>query len=267
MIPKIIHYCWFGPEKIGKKEKNCIASWKKYCPDYEFRLWTESNYDVGKNKYMRAAYKEKKWSFVSDYARLDVIYRYGGIYLDTDVELLKGLDTLLDNTMFCGFENDDYVNFGIGFGAEKGQKIVKEIMDVYDKLNFYNPNGSLNLEPCPTYQSAVLKKHGVKMDNSPQVIDDIQILSSDYFCPISCETGVINITENTYGIHHYSFSWGNTSDKIWGKISRWTNRYMGKKWSMIICFPYRIRKKIRMIGFVQTFEFYVNKYLKKNHYD
>ena len=269
MIPKIIHYCWFGHGEMGDREKTCIASWKKYCPDYELRLWTEENYDVNKNKYMSDAYKEKKWSFVSDYARLDVVYQYGGIYLDTDVELIKSLNTLLDNKMFCGFETEKAIAFGLGFGAERDHRVVKEIMDVYEKLSFYNVNGSLNLTPCPKYQSMVLEKNGINLDNTLQYADGILVLPSDYFCPINSGTGVMNITENTYGIHHYAYSWGGRGDRFWGKVSRWTNRYFGRKISMIICLPYRMIGKIKSMGMSETIKFYAVKYLrsKKNEQD
>lgn len=263
VIPKIIHYCWFGNGEMGEKEKACIESWKKYCPDYEIKLWTEGNYNVNKNQYMSDAYKEKKWSFVSDYARLDVVYQYGGIYLDTDVELIKSIDKLLEYKMFCGFENDEYVAFGLGFGAEKGHYIIKEIMDLYDTLSFYNSNGSLNLEPCPAYQSAVLKRHGINMDNTLQKTEDIMVLSSEYLCPINDGTGVMKLTENTYSVHHFSWSWADRGERIWGQISRWANRHLGRNAAMIICLPHRAGAKIKTVGFSKTVEFYVNKYLKR----
>ena len=109
MIPKVIHYCWFGKNELPEDAKRCIASWKKFCPDYEIIEWNETNYDVRKNKYMSDAYDEKKWAFVSDYARIDIIYNYGGIYLDTDVELLRPLDELLKDKMFCGWESRDSI--------------------------------------------------------------------------------------------------------------------------------------------------------------
>lgn len=263
MIPKIIHYCWFGPGQISDKDKACLESWKKFCPDYEIKLWNEDNYDVNKNQYMSDAYREKKWSFVSDYARLDVVYQYGGVYLDTDVELIQNIDDLMDNVMYCGFENDEYVAFGLGFGAEKGHPIIKEIMDVYETLSFYNPNGSLNLEPCPIYQSTVLKKHGIRMDNTMQNIDGVLVLPSEYFCPINDGTGEMTITDNTRSIHHFSWSWAGKSERMWGKISRWTNRHLGRKASMVICLPHRFRQKIQRMGVRKTIEFYQENYLRK----
>ena len=142
MIPKVIHYCWFGKNPEPDDVKQCIASWHKYLPDYEIKRWDESNYDVHKNQYMSDAYKEKKWAFVSDYCRIDVIYQYGGIYLDTDVEVIKSFDPLLSEEMFCGFESRDplmfkkgaiieqSVNFGLGFGSVSGHKVLKQILEL-----------------------------------------------------------------------------------------------------------------------------------------
>ena len=134
MIPKVIHYCWFGGNPIPEKDRRYIEGWKEKCPDYEIIEWNERNYDVSKNKYMAQAYEEKKWGFVSDYARLDLVYQYGGIYFDTDVELLKPLDNLLELEMFCGFESTKYVNFGIGFGAEKENPVN------YQNVRFFRRN-------------------------------------------------------------------------------------------------------------------------------
>ena len=128
MIPKIIHYCWFGNGPIPEKDKKCINSWKKYCSDYKIIQWNEKNYDITKNKYMNQAYQQKKWGFVPDYARLDIIYTYGGIYLDTDVEIIKSFDSLLSNRGFAGFERPDYVNLGLGFGAEAENIIIKKML-------------------------------------------------------------------------------------------------------------------------------------------
>ena len=153
MIPKVIHYCWFGGNPLPEEAKRCIESWKKYCPDYKIIEWNENNYDVNSNEYMKAAYKEKKWAFVSDYARIDVVYKYGGIYMDTDVELVKELDSFLNDRMYCGWEMRDplldklgrsYENsvaFGLGFGAEKGHPALKKILDLYDRISFYNEDG------------------------------------------------------------------------------------------------------------------------------
>lgn len=220
MIPKIIHYCWFGGKEKPKDVLDCIASWKKYCPDYKIKEWNETNYDVHKNQYMSDAYKERKWAFVSDYARIDVVYTYGGIYLDTDVEVIKPLNDLLSENMFCGFESRDpimkkygmkyeeSVAFGLGFGAQKGHKALKDLLDLYATLSFYKPDGSLNLIACPHYQTEVLKKYGLIPNQKTQRFDGGIAYSPEYFCPQSNITEkMLYLTSKTYSIHHFSGTW------------------------------------------------------------
>lgn len=223
MIPKIIHYCWFGGNSKPKEVLKCIESWKKFLPDYEIKEWNESNYDITKCKYMADAYKEKKWAFVSDFCRLDVVYQYGGIYLDTDVEVLRSFDPLLTEELFCGFESRDTkqqrkwkmdleesVSFGLGFGARKKHPILKEMIDLYYTLDFYNKDGSLNLLSCPVYQTEILVKHGLIQNGKTQRFDGGIAYSPEYFCPQSNLTyRMLFLTSNTYSIHHFSNSWTN----------------------------------------------------------
>jgi len=206
-IPKKIHYCWFGGNPIPVHLQKCIESWSKFCPDYEIIKWEESNYDVNKNLYMKQAYEAKKWGFVSDYSRLDVIYNYGGIYLDTDVEIVKSFDDLLYDEMFCGFESNCYIAFGLGFGAVMGHPILKSVMEIYEKLNFLNDDGSLNLTPCPYYQSEILSQYGFKLNNKYQNINGVAVYPSEVFCPTNFMKSVEYFTMNTYSIHHYEASW------------------------------------------------------------
>lgn len=204
-IDKTIHYCWFGRETIPKHLQKCINSWEKICPDYKIIRWDESNYDVTKNKYMKDAYDAKMWGFVSDYARLDVIYNYGGIYLDTDVELIRDLDDLRANDMFCGFENNHFVAFGLGYGAVKGHRIIGKLLDIYDKLVFDTSQGLP--VACPVYQTKVLCEEGLKRNNTFQQIKDFTVYPSEVMAPISsCGMGS-GITKNTVSIHHYDASW------------------------------------------------------------
>ena len=162
MIPKIIHYCWVGNAPKPKSVLYCIESWKKFCPDYEIREWNESNYDFTKNKYMKQAYEAKKWGFVPDYARLDIIYEYGGIYLDTDVEIIRSFDELLDQEAFMGFEETGektyYVNCGQGFGAVPHHEIIKKARDLYEHISFYKEDGTLNMLASPHYTTKILEQ-------------------------------------------------------------------------------------------------------------
>ena len=160
-IPKVIHYCWFGGNELSQKAVKCMESWKKYCPDWEIKEWNEQNYDVEKIPYIRDAYKEKKWAFVSDYVRLDVVWQYGGIYLDTDVELIKPLDFFLEEEVFFALEKKNLcINTGLGFGAVPENRILRQLMELYEKLSFYMEDGSLNLIACPRYNTEFFVKKG-----------------------------------------------------------------------------------------------------------
>ena len=224
MIKKTIHYCWIGGNPLPKSAKKCIASWKKYCPDYEIIEWNETNYDFTKNQYMREAFEAKKWGFVPDYARLDIIYQHGGIYLDTDVEIIKSFDPILKNKGFAGFETPDYVNFGQGFGAEEGNPVIKKLMDSYDDLRFKKEDGSLNMIASPELNTETLISIGLNRNGKKQTINDsLTIYPMDYFCPKSLNDGIIRKTENTYSIHHFDASWFD-NDKQKEKNKRWKQK-------------------------------------------
>ena len=237
-IPKIIHYCWIGTSQKPKSVEYCIESWKKYCPDYEIIEWNENNYDFTKNQYMKEAYESKKWGFVPDYARLDIVYNYGGIYLDTDVELIKSFDDLLEQEAFIGFENTGteelYVNCGQGFGAKPKNNIIKKMRDFYNNMHFYDKNGELNMLPSPHYTTKVLCENGLKRENNTQKLDDIIVYNSKVLCPKNFMTGDINITNDTYSIHHFTASWldekiKNTMDherEIYKKYGKKLGRYI-----------------------------------------
>ena len=147
-IPKIIHYCWFGGGPISAESQKCMESWKKYCPDYKIMAWNEQNFDISTNRYAQQAYEAKKYAFVSDYVRLAVLYEYGGIYLDTDVELVRPLDELLELPGFMGFQTNNEVATGLGFGARKGNSVVQALLRDYDALDFLKADGSADLTPC-----------------------------------------------------------------------------------------------------------------------
>jgi len=218
MIPKVIHYCWFGNKEIPDNLQKCIDSWKKIMPDYEIKRWDESNYDINKCPYIKEAYEAKKWAFVTDYARLDICYTYGGIYLDTDVEVLRSFDDLLNLDGFFGMEQGESnipseANTGLVLGMKKGLKMGKILRDEYHKKHFKKEDGTFDLTPCPIIQTATLKKYGLKLDNTIQNINGITIFPTDYFCPMNQYTGKISITENTYSIHHYFASWVNPADQ------------------------------------------------------
>lgn len=220
MIPKIIHYCWFGGNEQPDSVKKCINSWKRNCPDFKIICWNEENYDINVNKYVKQAYEAKKWAFVTDYARLEIIYNYGGIYLDTDVELLKSPVPLLGNKMFLGIDRikienqgEFWVSSGLGFGAEKGNKLLLEFMKLYDNRLFSDKNNVFDLTPTPIIITNYLKTIGYRDVNEFQNIEGAAIYPTEYFAPKDFVTNEITITNNTYSIHHYNNSWNDKQSK------------------------------------------------------
>lgn len=209
MIQKTIHYCWFGSNPLPKLYQKCIKSWKKYCPDYEIIEWNEDNYDLSSAPlYVRQAYEAKKWAFVTDYVRLHVVYEHGGIYMDTDVELIKPLDPLLQYNAYFGFEDGMHIATGLGFGAVKGTPILREMMDDYLDIPFVLPDGSFDTKTCPVRNTTILLSHGLQQNDSKQILEgDILILPSIYLSPIAFYSGVRKKSNLTYSIHWFSASW------------------------------------------------------------
>lgn len=206
LIPKTIHYCWFGSKELPQKFQKNIETWRKYCPDYEIVCWNESNYDVSKNLYMKQAYEAKKWGFVPDYARLDILYTYGGVYLDTDVELLRSLDDLLQYPFFCGFESEAYIALGLGFGSQRGDPILRDMLNQYDQMTFVKEDGSLNLIASPTYQTQILSQYGLVRNGCTQITEQFTALSPEYLCPVN-PYGVGQPTARSFSIHQYAATW------------------------------------------------------------
>lgn len=207
MIPKVIHYCWFGGKPLPKLAEKCIASWKKYCPDYEIKEWNESNFDVNCTDFSKEAFEAKNWAFVSDVARLKVIYEEGGIYLDTDVELVRSLDDLLENRCFLGEETSGVIGTGLGYGAEKGNVIVGEMLQQYGG-HYLLGKGIYDDVPSPKKNTAPLFKYGYRScDNRIWECEHATVYPPEYFCPLTRESGVLEITQNTYSIHHFSALW------------------------------------------------------------
>ena len=206
-IPKIIHYCWFGGGEFTDLMKDCMKSWKEFCPDYEIIEWNESNVDLSKCKYAQEALKNHKWAFVSDYVRNKVVYEYGGIYFDTDVMLIKSLDPLLEHQAFAGWE-DGAVNTGLGFGAEKNNPIVKEFMETFQNLPCYDENGNFKYIIIPGLTNKTLSEHGMEFrDDIIQQVESFTVYPREYFCPYDIRLEKMHKTENTYSIHYYSASW------------------------------------------------------------
>lgn len=237
MIPKKIHYCWFGESEKPALAKKCIESWKRYCPNYEIIEWNEKNFDLDQHPYLRWCYDNRKWAFLSDFARLLIIREYGGIYFDTDVELVRNLDELIGYGAFYGFENEQYVATGLGFGAVANHPTVIEMINEYVVLKVDN-NGNYPLIVCPALNTKALEKCGLQLSGKTQSIGDTKVFSMEYFNPYDDPTGRLNKTQNTYSIHWYSKSWMKKSKIIRSEITKPFHRIFGKD-----CFNWLKNKK------------------------
>lgn len=216
MIPKTIHYCWFGNKDLPKVYREYMKSWTRFMPDFQIKRWDESNFNIDEYPFTRKAYSLGKMAFVSDYARLKILYEHGGVYFDTDVELIGSINDLLDKGGFMGFEKDSNsprgcvlnVNIGLGFAVEPNNQIIKEVIDYYDT---HVDDEYLTVVVIVT---DILKKHGLKCSDNPVTIDGITIYPCDYFCPIEFMSTKLDITSNTRSIHHYSASWLTWKDRL-----------------------------------------------------
>ncbi len=245
MIPKIIHYCWFGRNPMPELAEKCIKSWKKYCPDFEIIQWNEDNFDISACPlYVRQAYEHKKWAFVTDYVRLKVVYDQGGVYLDTDVELRKKLDPLLKWKAYFGFGEQGKVGTGLGFGAEKGAPILEELMADYEGVPFVLEDGSFDRTTCPNRNTPVFKRHGLRTDNTYQELPgSIAVLPMEYLCPIDYDTGIKKLTPNTISIHWFSGSWSTTEEQELQRKKQKRNRSWQAK-DRLIHLPNRVLRKL-----------------------
>ena len=217
MIPKIIHYCWFGRNPLPELAQKCIASWKKYLPDYEIKEWNEDNFDVNIIPYTAEAYAQKKYAFVSDYARFWILHKYGGIYFDTDVEVIRPIDDIIARGNFMGFETDPNsekgdasnasVNPGLGLGVNPGLGIIEKMMHYYDGQHFVHEAVMKNQITVVHIATKVLRDNGLKNVAGIQEVAGCYIYPAEYFCPINVTTGRIHVEKNTRTIHHYAGTW------------------------------------------------------------
>lgn len=226
-IPKIIHYCWFGGKPLPEDAKRYIESWKRYCPDYKIVEWNESNFDLNIVPYVKEAYEAKKWAFITDYVRLYALQLMGGVYMDTDVEVLKNLDEFLNNEGFSGFERIDAIPTGI-MASEKDNPFINELLREYDGLHFYRDDGSFDLTTNVTRITNSALKHGVKLNNKKQKIWHFTIYPKEFFCPKDYLTGQINVTRNTYTIHHFAGSWHSPKQQQWQRFEKYIALRIGE---------------------------------------
>lgn len=219
MIPQKIHYCWFGKQPLGKRERRCIDSWSHICPNYEIVLWDETNSPVNDNDYVKQAYKMKKWAFVSDYVRLKVISKYGGIYLDTDVELLETLDGFTDQTGFMGFESQERVATCV-IGCVPEHPFFSWAAKQYDKRSFYLADGGYDSTTNTAWLTDVLIQRGLRQNGMMQNISNITIYPPDVFCPLDLQTGKLHLTDRSVAIHHFAGSWMTSLQKFHTKVAQ-----------------------------------------------
>lgn len=214
MIPKVIHYCWFGRNSLPPLAIKCIESWRKFLPDYEIKEWNEDNFDVNIIPYTCEAYGMRKYAFVSDYARFYILYHYGGLYFDTDVEVIRPIDDIVAHGAFMGCENEAGTGVatlavapGLGLGCNPGLGLYAEILDLYAGLHFRYTGGGMNLKTVVEYTTELLAKKGLRNVNEVQQVAGIWIYPKEYFCPMNYRTNAMELTENTRSIHHYAASW------------------------------------------------------------
>lgn len=213
MIPKIIHYCWFGRGEMPQLAKDCIASWHKYMPDWEYKLWNEDNFDVNSVPYAKEAYEARKFAFVTDYVRLYALYTDGGVYMDTDVEVLKSYEDLLGLPAFTGYEGSKFMPPVTGtMASEAGGIWVKNQLAEYDNAHFIKPDGTMDLMTNTVRISSSMKRKGFIQDGRYQVFEEMHVFPTEYFCPRQT-TGEILITSNTYCDHHFMGTWADGKKK------------------------------------------------------
>lgn len=221
-IPKIVHYCWFGPKDIPEVEKKCIASWSGLMPEYKIMLWNETCFDIESTVFTKQAYEHGKYAFVSDYVRMYALYHYGGIYLDADVEVIKSLESFMDNQVFIGFENRTTVGTGI-IGAEKGAWIFKEMLNYYSRHSFVDKNGNIDTTSNAQIITDILAEKGFVRENREQIIEGVHVYERDYFCPKKINEDTFGISDRTATIHRFSTSWLTEREKKRGRNKLWRN--------------------------------------------
>lgn len=226
-IPRVIHYCWFGGKPLPPDALKCIESWKKFFPDYEIKQWDESNFDVNIIPYTSEAYSIGKFAFVSDYARMWVLYHHGGVYFDTDVEVVRSFEDVLSRGGFMGFETNEFINPGLGMALPKSSEIALGVMVEFERTKFLNEDGSFNPKGIVPLTTKILLSRGLKQNGELQNIGDISVYPIDWFNPLDDATGRLRKTANTYSIHWYSKSWMEPQSRLRTMAAHLVHRIFG----------------------------------------
>ncbi|MEA4831276.1 hypothetical protein SDC9_117000 [bioreactor metagenome] len=225
MIPKTIHYIWFGNKPLSPLTQKCIRSWQKYLPDYEIKLWNENNFDISMNRFCKEAYEQKKYAFVSDYVRIYLLYYYGGIYMDTDVEVVKPFpDEFINCEAFSGFESTKTIPTGI-MASKAYHPFFKELLAYYDNISFVLNDGQLNTTTNVKIITDICLNHGFLPNGKKQVISGFTLYPQTYFCPLSHDSAETLFSDNTYTIHHFNGSWCDRKTQF---VGNWYRKYQPK---------------------------------------
>lgn len=236
-----IHYCWFGSRPLPASAQRCIASWRKHFPGWEIKEWNESNYDINTIPYTRQAAACGKWAFVSDYARFDILHREGGIYFDTDVEVIAPFDDIVERGAFMGWEKSPIgvgVASGLGIGAPAGHPFYREILDHYATTPYLGEDGTPLPGTVVGHITGLLTAHGLRLEDTMQTVAGVTIYPHDYFNPLDDATGRLTITPNTRSIHRYDKSWCDNYGPLRTHLTRLIHRIFGTD------MPYRIKKAL-----------------------
>ncbi len=207
VIPKLIHAIWFSGDPMPELYLRCLESWKKYAPDYEIKIWNLEAYKAEHCLFFQQAIEHRNWAFASDYARVDLLFRYGGIYMDLDVEMLRSIDDLLYNDAYMSFESLDRIECGSGMGARPGHPIIREICQSYENRPYLKADGTWDNSTCPVRYTQIIEKHGLQKDGGFQQVEDITIYPFEVLTGKSFDTGIIYTTEHSYTVHHHNGSW------------------------------------------------------------
>ncbi len=255
MIPRKIHYCWFGGKPLPELAQKCIASWKKFLPDCEIIEWNEGNYDVRKIPYTAQAYDAGKYAFVSDYARFDILYHHGGIYFDTDVEVIKPLDDILARGAFAGVESTGQPSYalaaGLGLASPAASPVYREILDSYEASSFLNADGSMNLTTVVERVSGIFRRRGLTDSSEIQEVAGIAVYPAEYFCPINPSTGILSVTENTRTVHHYAATWTIPLRKKYMRARNSLSKKIGIKAAKAVLLPLQALCVVKEVGWKQ----------------
>lgn len=233
VIPKTLHYMWLGKKPLPEKLETCIESWKAFCPDFEIVRWDETNYDVHKNVFTAQAYDNGRYGFVPDFARLDILYQYGGIYMDTDVEVVCGLEELLYQKAFCGVEKWQVLNFGGCCGAVKGHAGLEPFLEGWGKRRLLREDGTLDNLSSGLIDTKIALEAGYQINGENQNVLGINIYTYDYFHPYDYMSGMMHRTDNTYSIHHFNGGW--LDESACASNKKTTRMYEElEKWSLTV---------------------------------